>query len=247
MYTDLHCHCLPSLDDGPYDLAESLVLCRALVDDGITAVIATPHQLGRFDGLYDAAEIRLRVTAFKSDLADAGIALDVFPGAEVRIDERIVSLLEEDKILTLADGGRFLLLELMPDIMIDISFLIEELNGRSITTIIAHPERCDYLGRNLQTVSKWLEMGAKLQVTAASLAGNCGSFARDFGWNLLERNWVSYIATDAHSLEIRRPAMKAAYDAISKTFGRQRAEELCVVNPKLILKSEPLMDTNQHE
>lgn len=234
-FSDLHCHCLPSLDDGPYDLAESLALCRALVDDGITTVIATPHQLGRFDGLYDAAEIRSAVKDFKSELTEAGIDLVVYPGAEVRIDERIINLLEEDKILTLADGGRFLLLELMPDIMIDISFLIEELNGRGITTIIAHPERCDYLARNLQTVSKWLEMGAKLQVTAASLAGNCGSFARDFGWNLLQRNWVSYIATDSHSLGIRRPAMKAAYDAISETFGRQRAEELCVLNPKEVL------------
>lgn len=243
-FFDLHCHCLPGLDDGPYDQPESLALCRALVDDGITAVIAAPHQLGRFDGLYDAVDIRSRVTDFKSDLKEAGIDLVVYPGAEVRIDERIITFLEQDKILTLADAGRFLLLELMPDIMIDISFLIDDLNGRGITTIIAHPERCDYLGRNLQAVSKWLEMGAKLQLTAASLAGSCGTFARDFGWNLLQRNWVTYIATDSHSLEIRRPAMKAAYEAISETFGRQRAEELCVINPSEVLKSEPLMDTN---
>lgn len=231
MYTDLHCHCLPSLDDGPVDTTESLAMCRALVADGITKVIATPHQLGRFDGLYEAGDIRSAVTDFKTQLADAGVPLEVLAGAEIRVDERIISLLEEDRILTLADGGRFLLLELMPDIMIDVSFLIDQLADRGVTTIIAHPERCEYLGRNLQVVSKWLDIGAKLQVTACSLIGQCGTFAKKFGWNLLERNWVSYIATDAHSLEIRRPAMKAAYDAISETFGRQRAEELCVINP----------------
>ena len=46
---DIHCHCLPGFDDGPASLEDSLALCQALVKDGITSVIATPHQLGRYD------------------------------------------------------------------------------------------------------------------------------------------------------------------------------------------------------
>ena len=46
-FGDLHCHCLPGIDDGPATPAAALDLCRALTDDGITTVIATPHQLGR--------------------------------------------------------------------------------------------------------------------------------------------------------------------------------------------------------
>ena len=44
---DVHCHCLPGLDDGPQTLADAISLCRQIVEDGITTVIATPHQLGR--------------------------------------------------------------------------------------------------------------------------------------------------------------------------------------------------------
>src|ERR1041385_6611032 len=46
---DLHCHCLPGLDDGPVGMEDSIALCRALVADGTTVAVATPHQLGKYD------------------------------------------------------------------------------------------------------------------------------------------------------------------------------------------------------
>ncbi len=53
---DVHCHCLPSVDDGPADLVESIAV-RQLVADGITTAIATPHQLGRYQGRNEAAAV----------------------------------------------------------------------------------------------------------------------------------------------------------------------------------------------
>src|SRR5437868_4866892 len=55
---DIHCHILPGVDDGPATLEDSLLLARALVRDGITMAIATPHQLGRYDGRNLPGEIR---------------------------------------------------------------------------------------------------------------------------------------------------------------------------------------------
>jgi hypothetical protein len=31
-FTDIHCHCLPGLDDGPKDLEESVSLCHYAKD-----------------------------------------------------------------------------------------------------------------------------------------------------------------------------------------------------------------------
>ena len=70
---DVHCHCLPGLDDGPATLDEALALCRALVDDGVTTALATPHQLGCYDGLVDPATIRQAVDDLNANLADRGI------------------------------------------------------------------------------------------------------------------------------------------------------------------------------
>lgn len=111
-YVDIHCHCLPGLDDGPATMSESLALCRALVDEDTTTVIATPHQLGRFSECNDVAQIKEVVLSVNEELRSNAIALRVVPGADVRVDERICRLLEEDKVLTLADGGKYILLEL---------------------------------------------------------------------------------------------------------------------------------------
>ena len=85
---DIHCHCLPNLDDGPATMLESLGLCRALVDEGITTVIATPHQLGRFSECNEAAQVREAVSILNSELNRNNIDLDVKAGADVRVDDR---------------------------------------------------------------------------------------------------------------------------------------------------------------
>src|SRR3954466_2539362 len=108
---DIHCHCLPCLDDGPDSLVESLALCRALVADGITTVVATPHQLGRYDLRNGGPDIAQAAAALQRSLMVENIPLRVLPGADVRIDERIVRLMTEGHVLRLG-GGSYLLLEL---------------------------------------------------------------------------------------------------------------------------------------
>src|SRR6478736_2927810 len=65
---DVHCHILPGVDDGPELLDDSLALCRALVRDGITTAIATPHQLGRYEGQNAPADVRRHVTEVQNTL-----------------------------------------------------------------------------------------------------------------------------------------------------------------------------------
>lgn len=46
---DIHMHILPGIDDGAVDWEETLQLARAAVQEGITAVVATPHHAnGRY-------------------------------------------------------------------------------------------------------------------------------------------------------------------------------------------------------
>lgn len=59
-------------------------------------------------------------------------------------------------------------------------------------------------------------------------------------WNLLERNWVHFIATDAHNLDSRRPALRPAYAGVEKRFGAETAERLCVENPRAAYDNQPL-------
>ena len=74
---DIHCHCLPGLDDGPATMSEAVALCRALVADGVTTAVATPHQLGRYDLGNSGPEVRKAVATLRETLANECVPLSV--------------------------------------------------------------------------------------------------------------------------------------------------------------------------
>ena len=237
-YVDIHCHCLPGVDDGPATRPEALALCQALVDDGITTVIATPHQLGRFSDCNEAAQVREDVSVLNEELKGNDIALTVMPGGDVRVDERICQLLEADKILTLADGGKYILLELPHQVFIDIEPLLVELASLGVQTVISHPERCSVLAKQPKILLKWLTHSAYLQVTAASLFGEFGLTAQRAAWHFLSSGLATLVATDSHDLNARRPCMRAAFERISIKLGETIARLVCIENPLRVLKGQ---------
>jgi protein-tyrosine phosphatase len=239
-YVDIHCHCLPGLDDGPATMSESLALCRALVNENITTVVATPHQLGRFSECNEAEQVREAVLTLNEKLKSNDIALGVMAGADVRVDERICQLLEADKVLTLADGGKYILLELPHEVFIDIEPLLADLGSMGIQSIISHPERHPGLTKEPDILAKWLECPAHLQVTAGSLLGCFGSATEKFGWGLLGSGRASLVATDCHNLDGRRPCMKAAFKRISDRLGETVARLVCIENPLRVLKGQDM-------
>jgi protein-tyrosine phosphatase len=235
-FVDLHCHCLPDLDDGPRSMRQAVALCRALVCDNIGAVVATPHQLGRFEDRTSVAAIRSGTEALKQRLCDEGIDLKVFPGAEVRLDERIVVLLAEGTILTLADRNRHVLLELPDTVFIDIEALLLRCMSDRIDVLIAHAERNPPLLDHPRVLQRWLECGAGLQVTAGSLAGRFGHEVERAAWRLIAGGWVAIVATDAH--DCSGLGMTPAYDMIEAQFGAELAHLLCVGNPARVLAGD---------
>lgn len=235
---DIHCHCLPEVDDGPSTLRESLDLCRALRQDGLTDVIATPHQLGRFSDSNEAADVREKVAFLNGELESNGIDLCIVPGGDVRVDERICRLIEEDKVLTLADKGKYILLELPHEIYIDIDPLLIELSAMGIQPILSHPERHPIIARQPERLLKWLARSAHMQVTCASLLGDFGSGPQTTAWHLLRMGWISFVATDSHDVSGRRPRMKAAFECISARLGPAIARLVCIENPLRVLQGK---------
>lgn len=243
-FIDIHCHCLPGIDDGPGTMMESLELCRRLAEEGITKVVATPHQLGRFNGHYDASKIREAVCNLNELLKDNDVPLEVVPGSEVRLDERIHRLLDDDKILTLADGGKYLLLELPFDIFIDIEPLLIDFASMGIQCIIAHTELNPPLVERPQVLFRWLEHAVHLQITASSIVGDFGPEAQRNAWALLTSHRATLVATDSHNVNFRRPRMRAAFTRISEKLGQYIADLACIKNPSRVVKGEDIKPVN---
>jgi protein-tyrosine phosphatase len=235
---DIHCHCLPGLDDGPETLEESLELCRALVEDGITSVVATPHQLGRYEGRNGTDRIRRAVSALESALGEHMIPLDVAPGADVRIDERLARLIRDGEVLTVADAQRHILLELPHELMVDPLPTIRALNDLGIQSIVTHPERYRYLRGAVATMRTWILEGAVLQITAGSLVGEFGNSAFELAWQLAREDMVALIATDAHDATTRPPRLSVALEQLAREVGRERTSAMAVLNPLKVFAGE---------
>ncbi|MAT70889.1 MAG: capsular biosynthesis protein [Planctomycetaceae bacterium] len=233
---DLHCHVLPGLDDGPQTLDESRALCAALAADGIGTVIASPHQLGPYDLDNDGPEIRAAVVELSAALGD--LPLRILPGGDVRIDERLPQLVDEGQVLTVADAGTHLLLELPHSSYLDPLGTIEQLADRGIQTIMTHPERHRYLAQSQRRLAAWVDAGALLQITAGSLLGDFGRTARAVAWRLVDEGLAALVATDAHDTRRRPPRRTAARQLLAEAFSEDLAARLVDDTPQRILAGQ---------
>ena len=43
LWTDVHCHIIPGVDDGAKDMKTAMELLRMEYDDGVRRIIVTPH------------------------------------------------------------------------------------------------------------------------------------------------------------------------------------------------------------
>lgn len=238
---DVHCHCLPGLDDGPRTMSDALALCQALVADGITTVIATPHQLGRYGEQNSASMIRQRARELREVLAEHSVPLTIEVGADVRVDERLLLLLDRDEVLTVADGETYLLVELPHDILIDLTPLVVALRSRDVTPVVTHPERHIRLVQRPELVEPWLDAGAVLQVTSGSLLGHFGPEAQQTAWDYMSAGYVSVLASDAHDVVRRVPTMSAATELVAAEMGHAIARRVCMENPFKMLQGQPMV------
>jgi protein-tyrosine phosphatase len=236
---DLHCHYLPGIDDGAQTVEEALALARAAVAAGIRTAVLTPHvHIGRYDNTL--ASIERSFAQFQQLLLREEIALDIRVGGEVRIAAEIVPLVEDEQIPFIGQLGsdRIVLLEFPHShLLAGGEKLIKWLLDRNIRPLIAHPERNRDVMRNVDKIAEYVGMGCLLQVTGASIIGQFGRSAQLCAQALLERNWVSVVATDAHNMQYRPPNLDLAFEALATMGGIQYARELTEILPGRIVFS----------
>jgi len=229
-FVDIHCHLLPGLDDGAKSLEESLAMARLAVADGTTTVIATPHQLGSFRQ-NAGDDIRQRVAELQRALDEAGIAINVLPGADVRIEPGMVESIGRGEVLTLGDHRRHVLVELPHELYLPLGPVLQELARRRMVGVLSHPERNQGILRQPNVLPPLVEAGCLLQITAGSICGTFGPQPREFCEWLLAEGLVHFVATDAHGPRSRRPLMRRAFERVVELTDEATAIELCAVNP----------------
>ena len=237
---DIHSHLLPGIDDGPEWLGQSLHLALVATDNGISHSVVTPHiHAGRYEN--NAHIIKERLLELQEALVCHDIPLLLGMAAEVRIGPEIIILLEKNLIPFLGEyyGKQVMLLEFPHShIPPGSEKLIHLLLDKGIRPIIAHPERNKDVLRDVEKIAPFVDLGCLLQVTAGSVAGMFGSACQVRAQQLLERDWVTVLATDAHNLEHRPPDLKSGYLAAEKIVGESLAWDLVCNNPWSIVATQ---------
>ncbi len=234
---DLHCHYLPGIDDGAESLADAIALASAAVADGITAAVMTPHvHLERYGN--KLSSITRDVSHFREVLAEHNIPLQIHVGGEVHLSPDVMDLVatEELPYIGTVDGYRILLIEFPHShIPVGADKLIQWLFRQRIRPMIAHPERNKDVMRNLEKIYPFVASGCMLQVTAGAVIGQFGRPAQECAMAMLEREWVTVVASDAHNMKNRPPNMSAAREFLASWGGEAFASDLtCTVPARIV-------------
>ena len=233
---DIHAHLLPGLDDGPGTLEESLRMCEMYVEQGVSTVIATPHMCVPRFGVA-AGAVRRGVEGLSQACRDRGLNLQILPGADVCLQPGLLEALDGGDALTLADQGKYLLLELPGHAVPPIEELILELGARGVTLIVSHPERNPEFWRRPDRLAKLVEQGCLVQITAGSLFGAFASSAKRAAKRFIEAGLAHVVASDAHAASgRRRPQLRGAAEWLASKMGEDTARELLRANPAEIIR-----------
>jgi protein-tyrosine phosphatase len=228
--TDIHCHLLPGLDDGPASWDETLAMAEMAAADGIETIVATPHQLGAYPE-NSPERIRAETARLQSLLDERGIALRVLPGADVRVEPDLPAKIRRGEVLTLADRGRHVLLELPHEVYFPLERLLAELRDAGLVAILSHPERNDGVLRRPGVLRPLVAAGCLVQVTAASLTGLFGFRVQRLAESLVLKGLVHCVSSDAHGTRGRTPLLGRAMVRVAQLIGRPAAVDLFCRNP----------------
>ena len=236
---DIHNHIIPAIDDGPQTMEQSLALLRLAEADGIRRVVCTPHMHpGRFNN--DITTITPAFTELATQAHKAAINIELAMAAEVRFSDELMIQLQQKRIPVIGQwqSDDCLLLELPhQNIPMGIANMLDWLNRQQVRVVLAHPERNRELMAYPERIFPILERGALLQVTAGAVAGFFGAPARQTARWLLDRELVSFIASDAHNEQRRPPAMGAAALVLDQWYGQSVRERLTQANPEQLTAS----------
>ncbi len=238
MFIDLHTHILAGMDDGAKDLLESIHMAEIAMNDGINIVAATPHVRTQvFENRKE--DILIKVAALNKELKKNLVDVTVLPGAEYRLEYDLFQQLENGEILTINDTGKYLLVELPPNLIPPrTEDMIYEIQIRGITPIIAHPERNDYFARNTGALQSYVDRGVLTQITSTSVTGLFGSKAQKAAWKFMENGMVHILASDGHSHKNRSPVLSKAWMQIQNRWGPEYANLLAYENPLAIINAQ---------
>ena len=232
---DIHAHILPGVDDGSPSMEASVEMARLALESGVRAMIATPHCDLPGEGCVAARDIPLRVDILTQALREANLPLRIYRGMEIFGTPETAARLKSGALCTLA-SSRYPLIEFpFSDYGQQATEILRSVRRLGLRPIVAHPERYAYTQAEPTLLNTWVKIGCLLQINRGSMLGRFGERAETLAHRMLERGFVSFVASDAHSPTIRTPWMRDAAAFLLREYPSELAWKLLDQNPRCVL------------
>lgn len=247
LFTDLHSHLVPGVDDGSASVEESLDSLAALRAEGVGALVTTPHlllpRLATDDDI--TRELAVHRAAFER-LAEAVAGRDDLPTVALAQEIWAPDVYQIRRVLRRNDvglgAGHYLLVEFGFDLQGTHENVVREViaSGRGI--VVAHPERYRYVpdAEPLEQMRRWRDLGALLQVNAGSFNGyyaHSNPAAQDLAWAMVEQELVDLVSTDHHGTRRAGVSLLEAFEALADRGERELAERALARAPDQVARA----------
>jgi protein-tyrosine phosphatase len=236
---DTHCHLLAGLDDGPRTAEEALEMCRLAYADGTRLIASLAHQNAHWPAV-TPERIRAATRQLAERLQQFGLPLAVVPCAEVMLVPELESAWKQGALLSVADRGQYLLLEMPHGLMVDLRAIALRLRPLGVRPILAHAERYPELLHDPGLVEQWIAAGCLIQGSARGVTDASDRKSARALKDWFERGIVHLLGSDGHSPGRRPPVMAEAYHRIARWAGIATADRVCSTNGTAVLYGLPL-------
>lgn len=239
-FVDLHTHLIPALDDGPPDLATAVAIVRAAAATGTGVMVATSHSAEVLQSGAGRDGLQTMLDAVRDAVGAAGITVTLLLGTEIFLEPDTPARLQSGAVASL-NGSRYVLVELpFQSIPMYLDATLFALQAAGFVPVIAHPERNVLVQREPQRLAAWVERGALIQISAASVLGGFGRAAGQVARLAVAHHLCHAVASDAHDPRSRPPQLDTVDAALREEFGPATARRLLDEQPRAIVEDRPL-------
>lgn len=229
---DVHAHVIPGVDDGSRSMDESIHMLHMAAEQGIKAVIATPH----YSRHRVLAKLKEQTEKIQVEICKTHPEFQIYPGQETFYHNELTQRLKAGEAYTMAESN-YVLVEFMPQVPYETLFQgIRRLVLGGYYPILAHMERYGCLRRS--GVSELLSIGCKLQMNYDSLQGHW--FSPEVRWcrKQVESGVIHLLGTDMHRSDHRPPEIREALKWLDGHVEEEYIQRLVYKNPMHIIQNE---------
>jgi tyrosine-protein phosphatase YwqE len=224
---DIHSHLIPSIDDGSQSIEESILLIKALMKQGYSKIITTPHIM--FDSYRNTQKSILQgLNDLQREVSTQGLNIVIEAGAEYYLDEGLLPLIKRNELLLISN--KYLLFETSyTHRPMQLEEIIFEILAAGYIPLLAHPERYRYIKNPKEEYTTLKKLGVEFQVNLNSFNGYYGSQSKKNALFLSKHGMIDFLGSDTHNMK--------QIENLSKIFKSPEYKEIYKFN---IIKNEIL-------